>query len=128
VKTGFKQPGGLLTVSTPFGTDDLLLDALEGSEGLSELFKFQLHMRSGSTSLAAATIVGKAVTVTLEVEDASKRYINGICSRFVQSGFDKDFAIYEAEVVPKLWLLTLSRDRKIYQAKGVDAIIKAAIE
>jgi len=127
VKTGFKQPGGLLTVSTPFGTDDLLLDALEGSEGLSELFKFQLHMRSGSTSLAAATIVGKAVTVTLEVEDASKRYINGICSRFVQSGFDKDFAIYEAEVVPKLWLLTLSRDRKIYQAKGVDAIIKAVL-
>lgn len=127
MRTGFKQAGGFLTVSTPFGTDDLLLDAMEGSEGLSELFKFNLHMRSGSTSLAAATIVGKAVTVTLEVEGASKRYINGICSRFVQSGFDQDFAVYEAEVVPKLWLLTLSRNRKIYQAKGVDAIVKEVL-
>ncbi len=127
MRTGFKQPGGLLAVTTPLGADDLLLDAMEGSEGLCELFRFNLHMRSGSTTLAAASIVGKAVTVTLEVEGAGKRYVNGICSRFVQSGFDRDFAMYEAEVVPKLWLLTLSRDRKIYQAKSVDAIVKAVL-
>lgn len=127
MRTGFEQAGGLLTVTTPFGSNDLLLDAMEGTEGISELFKFHLHMRSGSTSLAAATIVGKSVTVTMEVDGASKRYINGICSRFIHSGFDQDFATYEAEVVPKLWLLTLSRDRKIYQSQGVDAIIKAVL-
>ena len=124
MRTGFKQAGGLLRVSTPFCVDDLLLDALEGSEGVSELFKFHLYMRSGNTSLAAARIVGQPVTVTLMVDGVAKRYISGICSRFVQSGYDRDFAVYEAEVVPKLWLLTLSRNRKIYQGLGIDAILK----
>ena len=127
MRTGYEQPGGLLSITSPFGADDLLLDSVEGSEGISELFKFNLHMRSGSTSLSAATVVGKAVTVTLSVEGASKRYITGIVSRFIQSGFDRDFSTYEAELVPMLWLLTLSRDRKIYQAKSVADIIKAVL-
>ncbi|MYM98947.1 type VI secretion system Vgr family protein [Duganella vulcania] len=127
MRTGFEQPGGLLSVSSPFGDNDLLLDAVEGSEGISELFKFNLHMRSGSTSLSAATVVGKTMTVTLDVAGGTKRYISGMVSRFIQSGFDQDFATYEAEVVPMLWLLTLSRDRKIYQAKSVADIIKAVL-
>ncbi|MQA20346.1 type VI secretion system Vgr family protein [Rugamonas rivuli] len=127
MRTGFEQPGGLLALTSPFGDNDLLLDSVEGSEGISEMFKFNLHMRSGSTSLSAATAVGKSMTVMLSVEGGSKRYISGMVSRFIQSGFDQDFATYEAEVVPMLWLLTLSRDRKIYQAKSVADIIKAVL-
>ncbi|OFA06345.1 type VI secretion system Vgr family protein [Duganella sp. HH101] len=127
MRTGFEQPGGLLALTSPFGANDLLLDSVEGSEGISEMFKFNLHMRSGSTSLNAATAVGKSMTVTLSVEGGSKRYITGMVSRFIQSGFDQDFVTYEAELVPMLWLLTLSRDRKIYQAKSVADIIKAVL-
>ena len=127
MRTGFEQPGGLLALTSPFGDNDLLLDSVEGSEGISEMFKFNLHMRSGSTSLSAATAVGKTMTVTLSVEGGSKRYITGMVSRFIQSGYDQDFATYEAELVPMLWLLTLSRDRKIYQAKSVADIIKAVL-
>ena len=127
MRTGFTQPGGFLSVKSPFGDDDLLLDAVEGSEGISELFKFHLHMRSSSTSLAAATIVGKSVTVTMTLEGGTTRYITGMVSRFIQSGYDRDFASYEAELVPMLWLLTLSRDRKIYQAKSVKEILAAVL-
>ncbi|KRB67889.1 type VI secretion system Vgr family protein [Noviherbaspirillum sp. Root189] len=127
MRSGFKQADGLLTVTTPFGTDDLLLDAMEGSEGISELFKFNLHMRSEKTSLSAASIVAKSVTVKMAIKGGTARYITGIVSRFVQSGFNRDFASYEVELVPKLWLLTLSRDRKIYQTKSVADIIKAVL-
>ncbi|NEX64801.1 type VI secretion system Vgr family protein [Noviherbaspirillum galbum] len=127
MRTGFKQAGGFLHITTPLGTDDLLLDAMEGSEGISELFKFNLHMRSGMTTLDAASIVGKSVTVKMQIKGAEARYITGIVSRFIHSGFNRDFASYEAELVPKLWLLTLSRDRKIYQAKSVADIIKAVL-
>ena len=127
MKTDFVQPGGLLSVSSPLGDNDLLLDAMEGSEGISELFKFNLHMRSGSTSLAADSVVGKTMTVTMSVDGGSKRYISGMVSRFIHSGYDQDFANYQAELVPMLWLLTLSRDRKIYQAKSVADIIKAVL-
>ncbi|MBC5764497.1 type VI secretion system Vgr family protein [Ramlibacter albus] len=126
MKEGFKQ-AGFLKVTTPFGADDLLLDAMEGSEGLSELFRFNLHMRSSSTTLAASSIIGKPVTVKMAITGGPTRYINGICSRFVHSGFDRDFAHYEAEIVPKLWLGTLYRDRKIYQGKTLVEIIKAVL-
>ena len=127
MRTGFKQPGSFLSLKTPLGADALLLDAVEGSEGISELFHFNLSMRSGSTSLQASNIVGKSVTVTMQIPDGPKRYINGIVSRFVLSGHDVDFATYHAEVVPKLWLLSLSRDRCIYQEKSVKDIVKAVL-
>ena len=123
MRTGFKQPVGILSISTPFGDDDLLLDAIEGYEGISELFCFQLHMRSPVSNLAADTIVGKSVTVTLQAEGAESREITGIVSRFSQSGFDRDFASYQAELVPDVWLLKLSRDRKIYQNKSVPDVL-----
>lgn len=128
MRTGFKQPGGLLSIITPLGSDDLLLDALEGSEGLSELFRFTLSMRSGNTSLDASQIVGKAVTVTIAIDEGPKRYINGIVTRFVHSGQDVDFAVYQAEVVPKLWVLSLARDRRTYQSKSVKEIVTLVLD
>lgn len=127
MRTDFVQSGGFLTIDSPFGDDDLMLDSIEGTEGISELYRFNLFMRSGSTSLAATSIVGKNVTVTMEVEGGTKRYIHGIVSRFIQSGYDVDFATYQAELVPTLWLMTLNRNRKIYQAKSTLDIIKAVL-
>lgn len=126
MKAGFKQTG-LLRVASPLGADDLLLDSMTGSEGLSELFRFSLHMRSPSTSLSAAAVVGKDMTVTIALPDGPSRYVSGIVTRFIQSGQDRDFATYEAELAPALWLLTLARDRKIFPNQGVDAVIKAVL-
>ena len=64
MKTGYVQ-SGFLNLTSPLGKDALLLDAMEGTEGISELFKFTLHMRAGSTSLVAANIVGKVATVLM---------------------------------------------------------------
>lgn len=127
MRTGFTQTGALMTVTTPFGADKLLLDAMEASEGISELFKLTLHMRSGETELDASKIIGKPVTVKLAILDGPTRYFNGIASRFVHSGGDREFSYYSADVVPSLWLLTLGRDRAIWQTKTVPDIIKAVL-
>jgi|TARA_B110000208_G_scaffold108034_1_gene133952 type VI secretion system secreted protein VgrG len=123
MRTGYEQNAGLLSISSPFNDGDLLLDALEGSEGLSELFCFQLHMRSPSTSLDPKKIIGETVTVNMQVPGGELREITGLVSRFIQSGFDRDFAVYQAELVPQCWILKLSRDRKIYQNKSVSDVI-----
>ncbi len=127
MRTGFKQTGHLVTVSTPFGADALMVDAMEGQEGLSEPFRFTLVMRSGDPGLDPASIVGKDISVTLQAGTGVKRYLHGMCSRFVHSGFDRDFATYEAQVEPRLSLLRWSRDRRIFQAQSVDAIVKAVL-
>lgn len=124
MKTTFKQ-AGLMRLTSPLGADDLLPDTLQGSEGISEMFRFTLHMRSGSTGLDANSVVGKDMTVT--IGGATPRHVSGMVTRFIQRGQDGDFAIYEAELAPALWLLTLSRDRKIYPNQGVDAVIMAVL-
>ncbi|HVZ43832.1 MAG TPA: type VI secretion system tip protein TssI/VgrG [Ramlibacter sp.] len=126
-RTGFTQASAFMAVTTPFGADKLILDALEGTEGISQPFRFSLSMRGDDTSLDPATIVGQSVTVTLKLGTADSRYFNGICSRFLHIGGDREFTAYSAEVVPKLWLLTLTRDRKIYQNKSVSDIVKAVL-
>jgi len=127
MRTGFVQANAFLKVTTPFGADTLLLDGLEGIEAISQPFRFTLSMRAASNSLDPATIVGAAVTVTLKLGSAPARYFNGICSRFLHLGGDREFSAYSAEIVPKLWLLTLSRNRVIWQNKKADDIIKAVL-
>jgi type VI secretion system secreted protein VgrG len=122
----FKQ-SGLMRLRSPFGADDLLPDSLEGSEGISELFRFTLHMRSASTSLDAASAVGQEMTVTIGFDGPHPRHVGGIVTRFIQSGQDRDFATYQADLAPALWRLTLARDRKIYPNQGVDAIVKEVL-
>lgn len=127
MRTGFKQVRRMVSVSTPFGADALLVDALEGHEGLSEPFCFTLTLRSGNAGLDPSSIVGKDISVTIQAGSGAKRYLHGLCSRFVHSGFDRDFATYEAQIEPRLSLLRWSRDRRIFQAKSADAIVKAVL-
>lgn len=127
METGFLQGDGFLSLTTPFGANVLLLDGLEGSEAISELFEFNLFMRSTSLDLDPVKIIGKSATVTMAVDKCPTRYINGIVTKFIQTGYDRDFCIFKAVCVPKLWLLTRSRRRKIYQAKSVEEIIKAVL-
>jgi len=127
LRTDFVQSGGFLTIDSPLGENDLLLDSIEGSEGISELYKINLFMRSGKTNLSADSVVGKNVTIKMAVEGGTERYLHGIVSRFIQSGYDVDFATYQAELVPSLWIATLNRNRKIFQSKSVLEIIKVVL-
>ncbi|MGV2904814.1 type VI secretion system tip protein TssI/VgrG [Achromobacter sp. AGC25] len=121
------QANWFASVSTPFGKDALLLDAFSGREAMSELFRFDLRMRSADKALDARAIVGKAVTVALRRPGAQPRYFNGIVTRFVHLGADRNHACYLAELQPRLWLLTLGRDRVIHQNKTAPDIIKEAL-
>ncbi len=127
MRTGYKQTNSTLTVTTPFGADALLLDSFQGVEAISQPFKFSLSMRSANTGLDPALIIGASVTVKFSLPAGPARYFNGIVSRFMHAGGDKAFSSYSAELVPSLWLLTLSRDRVIYQNKTAADIIKAVL-
>lgn len=127
MRTGFTQTNTFMQLDTPFGANVLLLDALEATEAISEMFRITLHMRSDNTALDASKVIGSSVTVTLQIPNGPKRYFSGIVSRFAHTGGDRDFAHYSAEVVPKLWLLTLTRNRAIWQTKTVAEIVKAVL-
>jgi type VI secretion system secreted protein VgrG len=121
----FTQTNQNISVSTPFGTDKLLLRRFDGEERISDLFRFTLEMQAEDKNLDFAKIVGKSATITAKLGDGSKRYINGIVGRFVQAGSDARFTTYRADLYPWLWLLTMSADCRVYQKKSVIDIVTA---
>jgi len=113
-----------LQVSTPLGPNKLLLRALRGEEYISGLFQFNLEMVSEDSALDFEQIVGKSVTVTLNLADDSKHYFNGIVGRFIQEETNARLTRYHAEIHPWLWLLTKTADCRIFQNQSVPDIMK----
>ena len=127
----YSQADRPMSVSSPLGSDVLLLQQFSGDEFVSRLFRFQLELLAeSSTEIAFDKILGQSVTVTLRMPDGSPRHFNGIVNRFGQgeqvpsamgSAF---FTRYQAEIVPQLWLLTRKAQSRIFQQIAVPDILK----
>src|SRR3954471_12228865 len=105
-----------ITAAGAFGT--LTATAFNGSEGLSSLFHFTVDVSTDAAHpIAFDTTLGTEVTVTL-TRGASTRHFAGICSR-VSEAVGGDGFTYHLELVPKLALLTLNRDNRMFQQKSV---------
>jgi type VI secretion system secreted protein VgrG len=121
------QSGAFARLGTPLGGDVLLLDGFEGREAISEPFRFNLRMHSESRIVDAADIVGKTLSVTFQRRNGAARHFHGIVTRFAHVGAGEYTANYTAEIAPRLWLLTLGRDRAIYQNLSAFAIIRKVL-
>ena len=115
-----------LYVTTPADEDGRKFDLMkiQGEEQISGLFRYTLMLRSEDGNVDFKKMVGQPITVTIEMYNGSKRYINGIVSRFMQGAFDGNITTYYAEIRPWLWQLTLTSNSKIFQNQSVLDIIK----
>jgi len=113
-----------LTLTTPLG-DELEIVGFKGEEKISEPFQFTLDLQSDSTDIDFSNIVGEDITITLNFPEGSKRYFNGLVTRFMQAGIGEgDVVNYQAEVTAWLWILTLTTDSRIFQEQSVPEIIE----
>jgi len=121
----FSQDRRLIAVDTPLGKDVLLLQELTGYEGISHLFSYELDLLAHEhASIAFKDVVGKKVSISIQLTDGKPRYINGYVSRFTQGETDERyFTHYHAQVVPWLWFLTRQADCRIFQNLAVPDII-----
>jgi len=127
----FTQENRLIRVDTPLGNDVLLLEGFSGSEGLSNPFSFELKLLSENHSIIFSDIIGQNVTISVNLaESGTKRFFNGIISRFsqvqgsVNESGNEHFSSYTATMVPWLWLLTRTADSRIFQRLSVPEIIE----
>ncbi|MGJ7530154.1 type VI secretion system tip protein TssI/VgrG [Variovorax sp. GB1P17] len=127
MRAGYTQNEAFLSVRTALGQDVLLLDTFQATEGLSQLFSCTLTMRAASDALPADQVIGTSATVTMQRTDDAARHFNGIVSRFTYLGSANDFALYSLELVPRMWLLTLGRDRVIYQSLNTPEIVQQVL-
>ncbi|HWZ43289.1 MAG TPA: type VI secretion system tip protein TssI/VgrG [Candidatus Saccharimonadales bacterium] len=121
----FVQGTRHFVVTTPLGADKFLLTNFQGEEQISGLFHYRLELISQDDAVDFSQIVGKNITVTIELPGGSdKQYVNGVVGKFTQGGKSARFTTYIADVYPWLWLLTLNSDHRIFQNKSVPDILQ----
>ncbi|SAL29033.1 Rhs element Vgr protein [Caballeronia terrestris] len=114
----------LASIDTPLG-DDLLFLGMRASAELGRMFSCELTLVSKRADIDFKRILGKRVTVSLQVPKAKARIFAGYVVGFRQTGMRGRLHVYEAEVRPWLWLLTRRSNCRIFQNKSVEDIVKA---
>lgn len=114
----------VMEISTPLGEDVLLFHRMTAREELSRLSEFQIALLSNKGDIDLDKILGKSVTVKLELPDDKTRYFNGYVTRFAQVSTHGRYHLYQATVRPWLWFLTRTANCRIFQDMTVPDIIK----
>ncbi|MDQ0573007.1 type VI secretion system secreted protein VgrG [Variovorax paradoxus] len=114
---------------TPLGEDQLQFRSMHGTEGLSQLFEFEVDLLSPSASIDMKAVLGKSIA--LEIQTAGvPRFLNGQVVRFSMIGREggtSRHTVYRATVRPWLWYLTRSSDNKIFQNKTVVEVLEEVL-
>ena len=113
--------------ASPEGLSELVLVDFQGTEGLSQLFEFHLRLASQDPNIELKQMIGKPVTISLQLTDAlassERRYFHGYVTNFSQLDTDGGLATYSATVRPWLWMLSRRQDIRIFQEQTVQSIL-----
>lgn len=120
--SGAAVPEGMLTFAS-----------MCGQETLSELFSYTIQLKTPdklnigyfapSSNLPLKPMVGKDLTVAIELEGGDKRYISGLVTAARVVGHQGRGVVYELRLEPWLELATRTSDYKIFQDKSVVDIL-----
>ena len=135
----YSQGNRLIQISVTLKTDaanktrfsdgeKLLLQSFYGQEGISIPFHFDLVLRSIDPAIKFSNVVGQPATIKLLCAGQRIRYIDGIINSFTELGQLQDLTMYQATLVPTLWLLTRNYDCRIFQNRDAHQIISTTLK
>ncbi len=108
--------------------DGLAITAFRGTETLSRLFRHTCELSVPHASpLEFGKLLGKAVVVSVYQEADQWRYVRGLFCRVSEIGRNDRFALYEGELVPRLWLLTRNRRSRLFQHQTTEEVLREVI-
>ena len=113
-----------IQLASPLPAADLLFESMTASGGLSQLGEIRLGLVSPKSDLKPQDLLGKPVTITVQLREDSKRFFNGFVTRFGIGEHKGRWFGYQATVHPWLWFLTRTADCRIFQNKSVPDIVK----
>jgi type VI secretion system secreted protein VgrG len=111
-----------------FSASELLLESFSCSEGLGTLGETSVSLLSPRSDLDADRILGKPVTLEIELRGDAKRHLHGFVTRFAHTGATGRLQRYQAIVRPWLWFLTRTTDCRIFQDMKVPDILKTVFD
>src|SRR5688500_710891 len=113
---------------TPLGPEVLLFQALDVKEELGRLGEFNLEALSKQEDINPNAILGKRISVKFELPEGNARYFTAYVTKFGLAGMQGRYYEYKVVLKPWFWLLTRTKDCRIYQNKTVPEIIKEVFD
>jgi type VI secretion system secreted protein VgrG len=98
-----------------------------GTDRISGPYKFSIMLISQRADISPDDVVNKAATLNI-FRDGEYYPYSGIVSEFRFLGKSHDRATYSVILVPKLWLLNLNVQTRIFQKKKVNQIIRLVLD
>ncbi len=120
----FSQSSRLVQVYSPLADDVLLLKDMGGVEELGRLYAYDLQLTSQDPDIDLNLLLGKPMSLGLQLDDGNLRYFHGVVARCSQVNGRGQFASYQVTLRPWLWLLTRTSDCRIFQHMTVPQIVK----
>lgn len=120
----FNQASRLAKITSPLGPDVLLLNGMGGGEELGRLFTYELQLTSLDANIDLNQLLGKPMSVGVQLADGGERHFHGIVARCSQNIDQGQFASYQVILRPWFWLLSRTSDCRIFQNLSIPQIIK----
>ena len=114
----------VMSITTPLGDGALLFYSMTATEALGRLFEYDITLLSPKADLKAEDLLGKNVTVKLELLDGAERCFDAKVTRFGLTGGIGRYFRYQATGRPWAWAMTRTADCKIFQKMSVPDICK----
>ena len=116
-----------LSFSCSLGDNALVVDSMDGTEGISRPYVFSVIAHSLNKEIPCQALLGTDATVLLML-DGQTRYFSGIIGGIdqMETREGRDgllYLFYELQIRPKLWLLTFTKDYRIFQNQHAIDII-----
>lgn len=108
-----------LQIQSPYGKG-MAIKTLQGEEGISQLYQFELTLTSKDPNLGNSGI-GQPLTISIDTEQTI-RYLSGIITDFGYLHEDPDeldYHLYTCTVRPSLWYLSQRIDSRVFVDKTV---------
>jgi uncharacterized protein involved in type VI secretion and phage assembly len=102
--------------------DEFRVIRYRGTEGLCQLYRFEIDLASEQEGTVLDAIVGKPAVLSINTP-TGERWFHGIVSRFEMTGETVGQTYFRTELVPAVWLLTHRYSSRIFQNKNVKEII-----
>jgi type VI secretion system secreted protein VgrG len=118
------MPERAMSITTPLGGDVLLFHTLDVSEELGRLAEYNITVLSEKRDIDPDDLLGKHVTVKLELPKGGPRYFDAQVVRFALAGKRGRYYRYSIIARPWLWFLTRTSDCRIFQGEKAPDILK----
>ena len=105
--------------------DALWFECMDGHDGLSRNGEYRLVLLSRRGDIAAAELLGKPVSLIIDLPRGGKREFNGLVAAFSLLEPRGRLHRYRVVLRPWTWMLTRRRDSRIFQGQTTAQILQA---